>query len=61
MARDTNKAKKSTTAKTVSIDKETEKPLPSSGDEKKSNRGWSDVFDNSTYSSGPGDNIYVFG
>lgn len=24
-------------------------------------RGWSDVFDNVTYSSGPGDNIYVFG
>jgi hypothetical protein len=24
-------------------------------------RGWSDVFDNLTYSDGPGDNIYVFG
>lgn len=24
-------------------------------------RGWSDVFDKLTYSSGPGDNIYVFG
>ena len=28
---------------------------------KKKKRGWSDVFDNVTYSSGPGDNIYVFG
>lgn len=26
-----------------------------------SRRGWSDVFDNLTYSDGPGDNIYVFG
>ena len=24
-------------------------------------KGWSDIFDNLTYSSGPGDNIYVFG
>jgi len=24
-------------------------------------RGWSGVFENVTYSSGPGDNIYVFG
>ncbi|MCK4753209.1 MAG: hypothetical protein KAS75_07165 [Planctomycetes bacterium] len=24
-------------------------------------RGWNDVFDNVTYSDGPGDNIYVFG
>lgn len=24
-------------------------------------RGWSDVFEKLTYSSGPGDNIYVFG
>ena len=24
-------------------------------------KGWSDVFDKLTYSSGPGDNIYVFG
>ena len=24
-------------------------------------RGWSDIFDNITYSDGPGDNIYVFG
>jgi len=23
--------------------------------------GWSDVFDKLTYSSGPGDNIYVYG
>jgi hypothetical protein len=26
-----------------------------------SRKGWSDVFDKLTYSSGPGDNIYVFG
>ena len=24
-------------------------------------KGWSDVFDKLTYSSGPGDNVYVFG
>ena len=24
-------------------------------------KGWSDVFDKLTYSSGPGENIYVFG
>ena len=24
-------------------------------------KGWRDVFDKLTYSSGPGDNIYVFG
>ncbi len=23
--------------------------------------GWNGIFDNVTYSSGPGDNIYVFG
>lgn len=28
---------------------------------KQTKRGWSDVFDNLTYSEGPGDNIYVFG
>ena len=28
---------------------------------KQKKRGWSDVFDNLTYSAGPGDNIYVFG
>jgi len=60
MARDTSKVKKSTTAKVIPNDKGTERPGPSS-DEKKSTRGWEDVFDNSTYSSGPGDNIYVFG
>jgi len=27
----------------------------------KSRHGWRDVFDNLTYSGGPGDNIYVFG
>ena len=30
-------------------------------EEKPAKRGWSDVFDNLTYSDGPGDNIYVFG
>lgn len=30
-------------------------------EEKQTKRGWSDVFDNLTYSDGPGDNIYVFG
>ncbi len=60
MARDTNKAKKSTAVKPNADDNEAEKSQPSS-DEQKSRRGWKDVFDNSTYSSGPGDNIYVFG
>jgi hypothetical protein len=60
MARDTSKGKKSTTGKIVPSDKGSEKPQPSS-DEKQGTRGWKDVFDNSTYSSGPGDNIYVFG
>lgn len=30
-------------------------------EKKPAKRGWSDVFDNLTYSDGPGDNIYVFG
>jgi hypothetical protein len=60
MARDTNKVKKSTAAKVIPNDKGAERSQPST-DEKKSNPGWKDVFDNSTYSSGPGDNIYVFG
>ena len=28
---------------------------------KSKKRGWRGVFDNVTYASGPGDNIYVFG
>jgi len=28
---------------------------------KSKKRGWSGVFDNVTYTNGPGDNIYVFG
>jgi len=28
---------------------------------KKKKRGWNGVFESVTYSSGPGDNIYVFG
>jgi len=31
------------------------------GNEGTKKKGWSDIFDNLTYSSGPGDNIYVFG
>ncbi len=60
MARDTGKTKKSTPTKVSPSDKGSERPQPSN-DEKQSTRGWKDVFDNSTYSSGPGDNIYVFG
>jgi hypothetical protein len=60
MDRDVDKAKKSTAAKKMPIDKGPEKPQASSED-KKTKRGWSDVLDNITYSSGPGDNIYVFG
>ncbi|WP_455389406.1 hypothetical protein [Petrachloros mirabilis] len=60
MARDVGKEKKSTTDKVVPNDKSRERSrLPN--DEKQSTRGWKDVIDNSTYSSGPGDNIYVFG
>lgn len=30
-------------------------------DDKKTKGGWRDILDEITYSSGPGDNIYVFG
>jgi hypothetical protein len=39
-------------------DRERPKAAGNGGTKKK---GWSDIFDNLTYSSGPGDNIYVFG
>ncbi|MCX5646740.1 MAG: hypothetical protein NTZ17_19000 [Phycisphaerae bacterium] len=60
MDRDVDKAKKSMPAKKLPTDKSVEKRQPSS-DDGKHKRGWSDVFDDSTYSNGPGDNIYVFG
>lgn len=60
MARDTSKTKKGTSVKAVPINKAHEKSQPSTH-EKEATRGWRDVFENSTYSSGPGDNIYVFG
>jgi len=60
MGRDVDKAKKDAPAKTLPIEEGTEKREPSNDDGKRK-RGWSDVFDNLTYSSGPGDNIYVFG
>ena len=60
MDRDVDKAKKSVPAKKAPIDESAEKRQPSSDDGKRK-RGWSDVFDNLTYSNGPGDNIYVFG
>jgi hypothetical protein len=34
---------------------------PQDSGDRNTKRGWRDVFDNITYSSGPGDNIYVFG
>lgn len=37
-----------------------EKPK-ATGNRDTKKKGWSDIFDNITYSSGPGDNIYVFG
>ena len=60
MDRDVDKVKKSAPANRVPIDKGAEKRQPSK-DDGKAKRGWRDVFDNLTYSSGPGDNIYVFG
>ncbi|MBC8481510.1 MAG: hypothetical protein H8D47_02450 [Planctomycetes bacterium] len=39
----------------------TETPSKKNPECKSKKRGWSGVFDNATYSSGPGDNIYVFG
>jgi hypothetical protein len=60
MDRNVDKAKKSVSAKKAPIDKEVQKPQASSDDGKRK-RGWSDVFDDLTYSNGPGDNIYVFG
>jgi len=60
MARDVDRAKKGVPARKVQIDKNVEKRQPSS-DAQKRKRGWRDVFDNLTYSNGPGDNIYVFG
>ena len=60
MTRDTNKVKKSTPAKPARNDEEIVKPQPAA-EQQEGRSGWKDVFDNSTYSSGPGDNIYVFG
>jgi hypothetical protein len=60
MNQDVDKAKKKVPAQKSPIDKSLEKRKPSSDDGKRK-RGWRDVFDNLTYSSGPGDNIYVFG
>ena len=42
----------------VCKDRERSKAADDGGTKKK---GWSDIFDNLTYSSGPRDNIYVFG
>lgn len=60
MDRDGNKAKKSTVVKKAPVEKTAERHQLAS-DDGKNKRGWSDVFDNLTYSNGPGDNIYVFG
>jgi len=60
MARDTNRVRKSTEPKSTANSKESGR-TQSTNEEQKDTRGWKDVFDNSTYSSGPGDNIYVFG
>ncbi len=60
MDRDVDRAKKSVSPKKAPANKSVEKRQPPSDGEKQK-RGWSDVFDNLTYSDGPGDNIYVFG
>jgi hypothetical protein len=60
MARDTSQVKKNTTRKSITNDEEVDRSAPSNADQNNT-RGWKDVFDNCTYSSGPGDNIYVFG
>lgn len=61
MARDTEKPKK-TGAEKEPLTKDKKSDAHSSpADSKHGKRGWSDVFDNLTYSTGPGDNIYVFG
>jgi len=60
MGRDTNAAKESTPVKKVPIREEDHNPSRPT-DRHKRKRGWSDIFDNLTYSSGPGDNIYVYG
>lgn len=46
---------------TATNDKAGTGPAPTGSKGEKSKRGWSDVLDNLDYSSGPGDNIYVYG
>jgi len=60
MGRDTSKPKKKVPTPVASSDKKPGEAQPSGGS-KKTTGGWKDVFDSSTYSSGPGDNVYVFG
>jgi hypothetical protein len=60
MGRDADRGRKNVPADITSTREGTEK-RESPKDDRKSKRGWSDVFDNLTYSGGPGDNIYVFG
>jgi len=60
MDRDMDKGKTGVPAKEAPTDKSAKKHQSSSDDGKRK-RGWRDVFDSLTYSSGPGDNIYVFG
>lgn len=61
MDRDVDKAKRNVPAKKGPVDKSVDKHQPSDNNNGKHKGGWSDVFDNTTYSDGPGDNIYVFG
>ena len=59
MGREVNRPGKTDTDKKPA-GKNTNPPSEAHG-KKQGKRGWSDVFDNLTYSEGPGDNIYVFG
>ena len=39
----------------------TKTPLKKNDESETQKHGWSGVFGNTTYTNGPGDNIYVFG
>ena len=45
----------------IEPEKEGDLEKASQSEPKKQKRGWSGVFENVHYSSGPGDNIYVYG
>jgi hypothetical protein len=61
MTRDAEKSKKTGAENDALVQNKKSDAHSRAEDRKQGKRGWSDVFDNLTYSTGPGDNIYVFG